>query len=585
MVKITPRKQLPPVSDQKNTSLILEKFDASEKEGEVERLAHEVGLPYIDLSVFPLDGDHIRTLPKEIAYDNKAVLFQKEKGIFRFGLTTLQGSEQGNLASFAEEKGQKCIFYAISEASLDRAFEEYSKKPIIEHLDQLRVTLSKKDLEVFEKDFGELLSLKDTLHTIPTTKILEIIFAGASQLRASDIHIEPETNGVRLRYRIDGMLEDIGHLPEEVYHLALSRIKMQAKMKLNARGRSQDGSFFILKEGVRIDVRVSIIPTNHGETVNMRLLNSADTNVALENLGLRGSALLEIQRQIKKPHGMIVNTGPTGSGKTTTLYSLLKEINDPALKMITVEDPIEYALPGIVQTQVDSEGGYSFGQALRAIVRQDPDVLLVGEIRDEETADVAINAALTGHLVFTTLHTNDAPASIVRLGELGIKGSLIGSAVNVFIGQRLVRTLCQKCKVSYSPAPKTVSALQKILAHIPSASGITVPEKIEALYKPSGCVACHFSGYQGRLGIFEVFPVTENIASIIENFASEQEIRKAAEKEGMLTMNQDGILKVIEGLTTFQEVWRTTGRDEVLEGLYEDILNDPAFEESKNLSV
>ncbi|MEK9173786.1 MAG: ATPase, T2SS/T4P/T4SS family, partial [Patescibacteria group bacterium] len=220
-------------------------------------------------------------------------------------------------------------------------------------------------------------------------------------------------------------------------------------------------------------------------------------------------------------------------------------------------------------------GEYSFGQALRAIVRQDPDVILVGEIRDEETAEVAINAALTGHLVFTTLHTNDAPASIVRLGELGIKGSLIGSAVNVFIGQRLVRKLCTNCKISYKPAEKTVTALQKILSAIPVAAGVEIPDTVPLLYKPVGCAVCHFSGYKGRIGIYEIFSVTESIATVIGEFASENEIREAAKKEGMMTMNQDGILKVVEGITTFQEVWRTTGRDEALESLYQDILSDP----------
>jgi type IV pilus assembly protein PilB len=386
---------------------------------------------------------------------------------------------------------------------------------------------------------------------------------------------------VRLRYRIDGLLEDIGHITSDIYHLTLSRIKMLAKMKLNTRERSQDGSFFIMKEAVRIDIRVSIIPSNKGETINMRLLNNADAEVAIETLGLRGAGLLEIRRQIAKPHGMIVNTGPTGSGKTTTLYSLIREINQPSVKIITVEDPIEYALSGIVQTQVSSNDDYSFGQALRAIVRQDPDVILVGEIRDEETAEVAINAALTGHLVFTTLHTNDAPASIVRLGELGIKGSLIGSAVNVFIGQRLVRRLCSECKVSYAPAEKTIAALKKILSTIPAEAGVEIPEKIELLYKPAGCTACHFSGYKGREGIFEIFSVSENIATIIGEFASENEIREAAKKEGMMTMNQDGILKVVEGITTFQEVWRTTGRDETLEDLYQDILSDPNLETKK----
>ncbi len=574
MVKVLPRKSSSSILPQEE-DVVLHKLATNSKEHEVERNAAKNNLPYIDLAVFPVDGDHVRSFDEATARAEHAVLFQKERGIYRFGIITPDEALKERLTLLATEHDQKALFYLISEASLERALTEYLKKPLIEHLDQLRVNLSTEDLVVFEKDFSDLLALKDSIKSLPTTRVLEIILAGANSLGASDIHIEPEEDGVRLRYRIDGLLEDIGHIPSDVYHLTLSRVKMLTKMKLNTKDRSQDGSFFIMKENVRIDIRVSIIPSNKGETINMRLLNNAEANVAIETLGLRGSALLEIRRQIAKPHGMIVNTGPTGSGKTTTLYSLIREINEPSIKIITIEDPIEYALSGIVQTQVGRDGEYSFGQALRAIVRQDPDVILVGEIRDEETAEVAINAALTGHLVFTTLHTNDAPASIVRLGELGIKGSLIGSAVNVFIGQRLVRKLCTNCKISYKPAEKTVTALQKILSAIPVAAGVEIPDTVPLLYKPVGCAVCHFSGYKGRIGIYEIFSVTESIATVIGEFASENEIREAAKKEGMMTMNQDGILKVVEGITTFQEVWRTTGRDEALESLYQDILSDP----------
>jgi type IV pilus assembly protein PilB len=586
MVKVI-RKNTPSAPPANTGSDFLEKIDSSSRESETERRATELGIPYIDLSVFPMDGDHVRSLPEALARQNQATLFQKERGLWRVALTNVSPEIQEFFVSYAKELGQEVRFYLISQASLERALEEYEKKPFIEHLDQMKVTLSKEDLLTFEKDFDDLLSLKTNLQSLPTTKVLEVILAGANRLHTSDIHIEPEAGEVRLRYRIDGLLEDIAHIPLEVYHLTLSRIKMLAKMKLNAHTRSQDGSFFIMKDGERIDIRVSVIPSNQGETINMRLLNNAEADVPLETLGLRGGALLEIKRQIQKPHGMIVNTGPTGSGKTTTLYSLIREINDPSVKIITVEDPIEYTLPGVVQTAVDVESSYSFGQALRAIVRQDPDVILVGEIRDEETAEVAVNAALTGHLVFTTLHTNDAPASIVRLGELGVKGALIGSAVNVFIGQRLVRVLCRSCRIAYTPAPKTVQALEKILATIPKEAGVEIPKEITSLYTPGGCAECHFSGYRGREGVFEVFPVTDAIAKIIAEFATEQEIRDAAVAEGMMTMNQDGILKVVEGITTFQEVWRTTGRDEVLEDLYQDILRDPNIqsenEETKNL--
>ncbi|MEK9174005.1 MAG: ATPase, T2SS/T4P/T4SS family, partial [Patescibacteria group bacterium] len=329
MVKVLPRKSSSSILPQEE-DVVLHKLATNSKEHEVERNAAKNNLPYIDLAVFPVDGDHVRSFDEATARAEHAVLFQKERGIYRFGIITPDEALKERLTLLATEHDQKALFYLISEASLERALTEYLKKPFIEHLDQLRVSLSAEDLSVFEKDFSDLLALKDSIKSLPTTRVLEIILAGANSLGASDIHIEPEEDGVRLRYRIDGLLEDIGHIPSDVYHLTLSRVKMLTKMKLNTKDRSQDGSFFIMKENVRIDIRVSIIPSNKGETINMRLLNNAEANVAIETLGLRGSALLEIRRQIAKPHGMIVNTGPTGSGKTTTLYSLIREINEPS---------------------------------------------------------------------------------------------------------------------------------------------------------------------------------------------------------------------------------------------------------------
>ncbi|OGI22100.1 MAG: hypothetical protein A2808_03690 [Candidatus Moranbacteria bacterium RIFCSPHIGHO2_01_FULL_55_24] len=574
MVKVVKRTSLTPGSQEGKTEEVLKKLETTSREEAGLRLANKAGLPYIDLAVFPLEGDDVRTFPETEARSLQIALFQKEHSIARFALADPENPEAlAAIKAFAAEHGFEAKAYVVSSASLEKAWAEYAKKPFIEHLDSMRISLSGEDLRVFETDFGDLLSLKNSAHSVPTSRAIEIILAGAAKLRASDIHIEPEEEGARLRYRIDGILEDIGHLPSDMYRLGLSRIKMLGKMKLNIRERSQDGHFFIMQNDKRIDIRVNLIPSSHGETINMRLLTGEDANVPIEELGLHGSAYEEIKRQIERPHGMIINTGPTGSGKTTTLYSLVRAINTPEIKIITVEDPIEYTIPGVVQTEVSPGQDYDFAKALRAIVRQDPDVILVGEIRDDETAEVAVNAALTGHLVFTTLHTNDAPASITRLGELGIKAQLIGSAVNLFIGQRLVRILCPECKAAYTPATKTVEALKKLLATIPKEAGVVLPE-ITVLYKPVGCASCNFSGYRGRKGIFEIFPVRDRIAKLINEYASEQEIRKAAREQGMLTMNQDGILKVIEGRTTFEEVWRNTGRDEALEALYNDILEN-----------
>ncbi|MEK7550074.1 MAG: GspE/PulE family protein [Patescibacteria group bacterium] len=567
---------------EEKTANVLKKMREVSIEDEAALAAAKHGFLYIDLLLFPVETNDVLSLPEEDAKRLGAAIFQKEIGIIRIALTDPNNAEALSFfTDFAEKHRAELRVYIVSTASLEKVWQEYSRKPFLENLDHYRISLQGKDLEEFEADFGGLLDLKNDASKIPTSRIIEIILAGANKLHASDIHIEPDEDSARLRYRIDGLLQEIGNLPLEIYRLALSRIKMLSKMKLNIRDRSQDGHFFIMIKEDRVDIRVSLIPGNHGENINMRLLSGKEAFVSVSELGLRDAFYEEIQNAIEKPHGMIVNTGPTGSGKTTTLYSLLNSLNNPSQKIITVEDPIEYALPGIIQTEVSKDNDYTFGKALRAIVRQDPDIILVGEIRDEETAEIAINAALTGHLVFTTLHTNDAPASIVRLAELGIKPSLISSAVNIFIAQRLVRVLCEECRESYAPAETTIAALKKLLSYIPKKSGVVVPSTIDILYKPKGCGKCNFTGYRGRKGIFEIFRVTEAMGETISSLASEGEIRKAAVKEGMVTMIQDGILKVIEGITTLDEVWRNAGKEESLEELYAEILSDPNIQKPK----
>src|SRR6185369_9351455 len=354
----------------------------------------------------------------------------------------------------------------------------------------------------------------------------------------------------------------------------LSRIKMIGKMRINIRNEAQDGHFFVEIENKRVDVRVSSIPGKFGENINMRLLSSEDIIVDVNELGLRGTAYEEVLKQIEKPHGMILNTGPTGSGKTTTLYTLLNKINKPGTKTITVEDPIEYSLPGIVQTEVSKNKDYTFATALRAIVRQDPDVILVGELRDGETADIAINAALTGHLVFSTLHTNYAAASIPRLIELGVKPSLIGSSLNVLIGQRLVRKICPSCKESYVPADETVDSLIKLITIVSPKAKVELPKTIPVLWKSSGCADCHFTGFKGRIGIFEVLSLTPDIIDLINGMATEGELLKAALENGMITMTQDGILKAIEGITTLEEVWRVVDQTDMLRNIYSELMSN-----------
>lgn len=576
MVKVVRSKS--PASQQaekdEKAQALLKKLEEESIEQKASRQAAALGLPYIDLALFPADAEDILLVPESDARAHQLVLFHKKGSVVRIGtIDPTVSATKEYIEKLATEKGWDAEVYVISEPSYERTLGKYGQRTLIDNLDLVRVSLSEKDIEKFESDFSELVELKEN-RPITTSRAMEVIMAGARKLRTSDIHIEPEEERVRLRYRIDGVLQDIGFLPPETYRLLLSRIKMIGKMRLNIRNEAQDGHFFITLDNKRIDVRVSSIPGKFGESINMRLLSSDDIIVDVNDLGLRGLAYEEVLRQVEKPHGMILNTGPTGSGKTTTLYTLLNRINKSGTKIITVEDPIEYSLPGIVQTEVSKSKEYTFATALRAIVRQDPDVILVGEIRDGETADVAINAALTGHLVFSTLHTNNAPASVPRLLELGVKPSLVASSLNVLIAQRLVRKLCTSCKSSYVPAQETIDSVIKLITIISPKAKVALPQEIPVLWKAEGCVDCHFTGYRGRIGIFEVLTPTTEITALIDSMASEEELFKAALENGMVTMTQDGILKAIEGITTLEEVWRVADQTDILHNIYSDLMSN-----------
>ena len=464
----------------------------------------------------------------------------------------------------------------ISQTSLEKLWSLYDKRTLLDRLDIMKVTLNKEDLEKFEENFGDILKFRDPMADLPTSELIALIFSGAIKMKASDVHFEVNEKDVRMRYRLDGVLHDIGVLPSHSYKLIVSRIKMMSKMKLNVRSRAQDGHFALSseKEGGsgRVDVRVSIIPSRYGESVVMRILRQDSILLGVESLGLRGRAFEHMQEAIAKTNGMILTTGPTGSGKTTTLYAVINKINKEGTKIITIENPIEYEIAGISQTEVTKEGYDFSGGLLSDCNRQDPDVILVGEIRDNETASTAVNAALTGHLVLSTLHTNNAVDTIPRLVELGVKPSLIGPSINVAIAQRLVRRLCEHCREMYVPAKSTLEMLQKILAVISPKAEVTVPQKIETLYRAKGCSKCNNIGYSGQLGIFEVLSMTDEIQKLIDSMRPHGEILKVAVEDGMVAMEQDGILKAIEGETSIEEVWRVAGQGDFLKKLYEELM-------------
>jgi len=416
------------------------------------------------------------------------------------------------------------------------------------------IVISSEALTEIEKGIKNLPDFKKKIETFlekGVTEILEIILGGVVSLDASDIHIEPGEERVKIRCRIDGILQDILFIERKTYEALLSRIKLLSGIKLNITDRPQDGRFSIFLKETPIEIRTSTLPAEYGESIVLRVLNPRSL-IDMGALGLREDLLKIFEKEIKKPNGMIIVTGPTGSGKTTTLYAFLKKIQKPEIKIITIEDPIEYHLKGISQTQVDSRAGYDFANGLKSIMRQDPDVILVGEIRDLETANIALQAALTGHLVFTTLHTNDAAGTIARLVNLGAKPADIGPAINLAIAQRLVRKVCPKCAEFEKFTPEISNKFKKELSSLKIKKDLRIPKAV-------GCQDCNFTGYQGRVGLFEAFLIDDEMEKFILKSPSIAALREEAIKKGMVTVKQDGLMKVLEGIITLEEVERITG--------------------------
>jgi type IV pilus assembly protein PilB len=571
-------KQIPGVKqefDEKKILRMMKSIQTSSEEEKTAILAGKLGFPYLDLNIFPIPTEALHTVKEEFAKKAGIVVFNKAGSNIKIAIAHPENLETVNGIIELQKQGYRPQVYLVSDSGLEHALEKYKLFDLSKSLEELKVSLSGQDLEMFEKEIKELVDLKRKIAHIPTTEVLKIVIAGGIKMDASDIHFEPQKEAVRLRYRIDGVLQEISDIPYKIYSYILSRVKMMAGMKLNIKDKAQDGRFeiSIANPPKDIDVRVSILPGNYGENIVARILSQDMTKVELEGLGLEGAAFDQLTSQITKPNGMILNTGPTGSGKTTTLYACLKRVNDPTSKIITIEDPIEYKLAGISQTQVEKERGYDFASGLRAIVRQDPDVVLVGEIRDEETADIATHAALTGHLVFSTVHANSSTGAIPRLYDLGVRPSLISSSLNAVIAQRLVRKLCPHCKEEYEPASVTLESINKFLSIISPKANIEIPKNVKTLYRAKGCVKCRNIGYKGRLGIFEVFILTSEIEKMINDMASDTELMTAAIEDGMITMLQDGLLKAVAGDTSMEEVQRVTGSGEFLEQVYEKVMN------------
>lgn len=535
------------------------------REGEeraAKRLAEELEIPYVDLRTVPTSFEAVITIPEAEA--REAGVVGLERGDRILGVA-VEDPRLPATASLLEKLGGhfSLKIFIGSRSGIEQLWHFYSfavkeakgitgKMELEERLTKLMAEF--RDFGAIQENFKKL-----DFEKISTTELLEMLLAGALANRVSDVHCEAEEKEAKFRYRVDGRLHDVATtVPVKSYEALLGRIKLLSGLKINVRDEAQDGRFTVRAAGKEIELRVSIAPSEFGEAVVMRLLDPTAINLSFGALGLRPDDLEIVTAELARPNGLILNTGPTGSGKTTTLYAFLKKLNDPEAKIITVEDPIEYKVEGIEQTQVDPEAGYTFASGLRAIVRQDPDIILVGEIRDMETADIALQASLTGHLVLSTLHTNDAVGAMPRLINLGVKPATIGAAVSLVIAQRLVRKLCPSCRKAAPLSAESKKQIEEFWKKIPAR--VTREEyATPTFFEPVGCEACNRFGYKGRAGIFEFFKGGPELEAVVLEGASENLLSKLAEKQGMVTMQEDGILKAMRGVTSLKEVEEVTG--------------------------
>ncbi len=498
-------------------------------------LEEEMDIPHVNLTTYLIDQKIIESIPPTTAKRYGVIpLFLVENSL---SIAMVDPFDIKAIDEVRSKSGYDVQVMVATPTEIEAAITQYYG--ISGTLDEL--------LSAVEKPKTAVESQMTMTEDAPVTKLVNLLVMQAAEERASDVHIDPEENRVRVRYRIDGILHESSSPPSHLHAAISSRIKVMAELDIAETRIPQDGRFSYTFEGRQIDVRVSTYPSIYGEAIVMRLLDKKAALISLTDLGFSDDNLKLFEASIKRPYGIILVTGPTGSGKTTTLYSTLNHINSPELNIMTIEDPVEYELPGIRQAQVNVKAGLVFANALRSMLRQDPDVILVGEIRDSETAKVAIEAALTGHLVFSTLHTNDAPGALTRLTDMGVEPFLTSSATAAVMAQRLLRKICNNCKEEIKVPAELIKEFEIL--------------KGKTLYHGKGCKACHNTGYLGRTSIFEIFAVSEPIRQLVIARESTSKIRELAIKQGMRPLRDDGLLKVANGVTTLDEVLRVTQLD------------------------
>lgn len=517
-----------------------------------------LNLPYIDLTKLKITPEVLNTIPEESRTFYTLAPFELDKKTLKVAILDPSNLQALEALEFLGQKQNLDIqLYVASNTALSTVL---GKKKSLTNV----VGEALKDIEIKaadeapQKEGAEKTPAQSVLEDAPIIKIVDVILNNAVDAKASDIHIEPSDNDVRVRYRIDGVLHTFLQLPVSVHSAIISRIKILCNMKIDEQRLPQDGRFHMDFGAKSVDFRVSTLPLMFGEKIVMRLLDKSTGVPTLDQLGVRGKNLSWITDNIKKPHGIFLITGPTGSGKSTTLYSLLSLLNNPNVNIITLEDPVEYFMAGVNQSQINPDIGLTFAAGLRSILRQDPNVIMVGEIRDQETAELAVHAALTGHLVFSTLHTNNSIGAIPRLMNMGIEPFLLSASMNLVMAQRLVRKLCQECRKEIEMSSIVEKEILKQITDIPTdyLEGFD-PKKLK-IYGPVGCEKCAKTGYKGRLGIFEVLPLMPELQEIVYSQQPGYKIYEATKKLGMITMKQDGVIKVLRGETTMDEIIRVT---------------------------
>lgn len=538
------------------------RLNRDQEEQHTKARAQKLGMQYVDLLSYPLVKEILELIPEINAIQYELIPYLKISKELRVGITSPENQEVLDFIKDSENTlGLKISPSLISRSSFYYGISVYErfKKEKAEKLEEKKAS----DKEVTQIEISDIKSAALLTKQANITRLFDIILYSAYKLNASDIHLEPLKDNFLIRFRVDGVLQDVVELPIAKYKQLLSRIKYLAKLRIDLTDQPQDGRFTFSEIGdMNIDFRVSLMPSAYGESIVLRLLGQEKSILNLDKLGFRSDALNSIKNAISRPHGMVLTSGPTGSGKTSTLYAILHELNTPETKIITLEDPIEYKIEGVEQSQMKPESGYTFASGLRASLRQDPDVLMVGEIRDQETAEIAVQSALTGHLLLSTIHANSAPAVFARLLEIGVKPFLLTGSINIIMAQRLVRKNCPYCQKEYSLDKESWEGVKRVLASLKPRLKESFAKKLDQseikLIKSEGCPKCNLTGFSGREVIIEYLVPDETIEKLISKGASILEFEKTAAQKGMITMEQDGLIKALLGSTTVEEVWRVT---------------------------